>query len=217
MRFVLLVLSAIIISTSFVAQAKMYKWADETGQIHFGDRIPPQFQLKEHVELNEQGVIIRRQEAAKTPEQKAQARRLQKELDKKALIEKRKRQRDRVLLDTYTTERDLIVARDARLDAVGAQIKLAATIIENSKLKLTNLEARVIAIKESNREVPASVYDLINGEKHQVKVQTKVMRAHELRRDKTTVQFNDYIDRFRILKAERKAWREQIARERNEL
>ena len=71
MRFSLFALSAVLMSCAFSAQAKMYKWVDENGQMHFGDRIPPKYLVKEHEELNEQGVTTKVREAAKTPEEKA--------------------------------------------------------------------------------------------------------------------------------------------------
>ncbi len=30
----------VVIVSSFSVQAKMYKWVDEDGQMHFGDKIP---------------------------------------------------------------------------------------------------------------------------------------------------------------------------------
>ena len=136
MRFILLTLSIVLLSAAFTVQAKLYKWIDEDGQMHFGDKIPPKYLVKEHDELNLQGVTTRHRAAAKTAEEKAEDRRLEREKKKAALIAKKKRQRDRVLLDTYTTERDLVVARDSRLDAVGSQIKLAETIISDSNKKI---------------------------------------------------------------------------------
>ena len=214
MRFALLVLPAVLISSSFSVQAKLYKWVDENGQMHFGDKIPPEYIIKEHDELNKQGVVVKHKEAAKTPEQKAEARRLEHARKKAALIEKRKKQRDRVLLDTYTTERDLIVARDSRLDAVDSQIQLAVSIIKDSNDKITSMEVQVAQSKTSNREVPAGLYKRIDNEKHQVIVQTMVMEKHKRRRDEISIQFNDYIERFKVLKAEQKAKREKLARER---
>ncbi|NOQ69504.1 MAG: DUF4124 domain-containing protein [Gammaproteobacteria bacterium] len=213
MRFALLTLFAFLISSSFSAQAKMYKWVDENGQMHFGDKIPTQYLVKEHDELNEQGVVIKHKDAAKTPKQKAEARRIENERKKAALVEKRKRQRDRVLLDTYTTERDLIVARDSRLDAVGSQIQLAVSIIKDSNNKIESMEKQVAQIKTSNREVPSALYKRIENEKQQVSVQSKVMESHKKRRDEISIQFNDYIERFKVLKAEQKARREKLARE----
>lgn len=214
MRFALLALPAVLITSSFCVQAKMYKWVDENGQMHFGDKIPTEYIAKEHDELNEQGVVIKHKDAAKTPKQKAEARRLESERKKAALVEKRKRQRDRVLLDTYTTERDLIVARDSRLDAVDSQIQLAVSIIKDSNNKIESMEKQVAQIKTSNREVPPDLYNRIDNEKQQVSVQSKVMGNHKKRRDEISIQFNDYVERFKVLKAEQKERREQLARER---
>jgi hypothetical protein len=214
MRFSLVALSAVLLSCAFSAQAKMYKWVDENGQMHFGDKIPPKYLVKEHEELNEQGVTTKVREAAKTPEQKAEEKCLEREQKKAELEEKRKQQRDRVLLDTYTTERDLIVARDSRLDAVNSQINLAETIISDSNKKIESMEKQVTEIKASNREVPIDLYNRIDREKQQVAVQTKVMENHKKRSDEISVQFNGYIERFKVLKAEQKAKRERLAKER---
>jgi len=192
----------------------MYRWMDENGQMHFGDRIPPKYLVQEHDELNQQGVKIKTRSAVKTPEEKRAEKLRLKEQKKIALIAKKKKQRDRVLLDTYTTERDLIYARDSRLDAVGSQIKLAETIVSDSNNKIESMEKQIAQIIDSNREVPLALYDRLDIEKQQVIVQGRVMQAHILRRDDITEQFDDYINRFRVLKAEQKAIRERIARER---
>jgi hypothetical protein len=215
MRFILFTLSFLLISSSFSVQAKMYRWVDEDGQMHFGDKIPPKYVVREHDELNEQGIKIKHREAAKTPEEKAEEKRLEKEREKAALIVKKKKQRDRVLLDTYTTERDLVLARDSRLDAVGSQIQLAETIISDSNNKIESMEKKITQIRASNREVPLALYDRLDGEKQQVAVQTKVMENHKKRRDEISEQFNGYIERFKVLKAEQQEKRDRIARERN--
>jgi len=216
MRFTLLALSAVLLASSFSVQAKTYKWVDDNGQMHFGDKIPPKYIVKEHYELNEQAVVIKHKDAAKTPEQKAEARRLERERKKVALVEKKKKQRDRVLLDTYTTERDLIVARDSRLDAVDAQIQLAVSIIKAANNKIESMGKQVTQIKASNREIPPDLYNRIENEKQQVSVQSKVMGNHKKRRDEISTQFNNYIERFKVLKTEQKAKREKLAIERGE-
>ncbi len=214
MRFPVLSLAIILLSSTFCAQAKMYKWVDDEGQMHFGDRIPTKYLVKEHDELNEQGVRIKHKAAEKTAEERAVENRLKYEKKKAALIVKKKQQRDRVLLDTYTTERDLTVARDSRLEAVGSQIQLAETIIADSGKKIVSMEKQIVQIQASNREVPLDLYDRLENEKQQVIVQTKVMENHKKRRDEISAQFNDYIERFKVLKAEQKARRERLAKER---
>ena len=216
MRVVLLTISIGLLLGPWTAQAVLYKWVDDEGRVHFGDRIPVQFQLKAHDEMNQRGVILKHREAAKTPEEKAEARLLDKERKKIELAEKKKKQRDRVLLDTYTTERDLIVARDSRLEAVGSQVQLAETIISDSNKTIESLEKQVTQIKASNREVPTDIYQRIDSEKQQVKVQSQVKQGHVKRRDEITVQFNGYVERFKVLKAEQEARRKQLLREREE-
>jgi len=214
MRFVLLPISVLLISASFTAQATMYKWVDEEGQMHFGDRIPAKYLVKEHEELNEQGVTTRYREAAKTDAERAAEKREERKKKEAVLAEKKKKQRDRVLLDTYTTEADLIAARDSRLDAVDTQIRLAKSIIAESNNKIESLEKQVVSIKASNREVPEDIYKRINSQSHQVEIHGTVMQNHIKRRDEITTQFDGYIERFRVLKAEQKAKRERIAKER---
>lgn len=216
MRFTLVTLSAVLISCTFSVQAKMYRWLDENGQMHFGDKIPPRYLVKAHDELNEQGITIKHKEAAKTAEQRAEEKRLEKERKQALIEEKKKKQRDRVLLDTYTTERDLIVARDSRLDAVDAQIHLAESIIADSNNKIESMEKQITEIKASNREVPPALFQQLDIEKQQVAVQSEVMSNHKKHRDEIAEQFSGYIERFNVLKAEQKAKRDRLAKERAE-
>ena len=76
------------------------------------------------------------------------------------------------------------------------------------------MEQQVAEIKTSNREVPIDLYDRIDREKAQVAVQSKVMEDHKKRSNDISEQFNGYIERFKVLKAEQKAKRERLAKER---
>lgn len=214
MRSVLYVLSIVLIGSAFCAQAKMYKWVDDEGQVHFGDKVPVKFIEKAHDELNNQGVVIKRKAAERTAEQKLQDKRLAKLKKQQALKEKRRKQQDRVLLATYTTERDLILARDARLDAVESQIKLADTIVRDSNKNLVQLNKQVKNIEASDREVPADIYGRLAVEREQVKTQSLVMAQHKKRRDEISKQFDGYIKRFKELKVQQKLARERLAKER---
>ena len=45
-----------------------YKWVDEKGITHYGDYVPPEYAKRERAVLNEEGVVIRKLEAEKSPE-----------------------------------------------------------------------------------------------------------------------------------------------------
>lgn len=189
---------------TFPAHAKMYKWKDENGQTHYGDRIPAKYLNKERKELNSQGAVIKKVDRAATAEERKAKKELE-EINKQKqaeLVEQRRR--DRVLLDTYTTERDLVMARDARIDAVNSQIKLSESIIDSTKNKLEKTEKRISNIKAGNREVPADVYAKLEREKAQLDTQNKVADGHIQKREAITEQFKDYIQRFNELKLQEK-------------
>src|SRR4029079_15853019 len=54
-----------------------YRWVDENGVVHYGDRVPPQNSQKESTILNREGVQVGKLDAQKTPEQLAEEARQQ--------------------------------------------------------------------------------------------------------------------------------------------
>lgn len=202
MRFTLFTLSVVLFSCAFSAQAKMYKWVDENGQMHFGDKIPQKYLAKEHEELNERGMKVKHKEAEKNAQEKAEEQHLEQERKKAALEAQKKKKMDRVLLDAYDSENDLIIARDSRLEAVASQIQLSEAIISESNKKIKSMEERVAEIKVSGREVPDNLYVSLDNERQQVATQTRVMRTHKKRSDEISEKYNDYINRFREARAQ---------------
>ena len=201
MRFTLFPLSVVLLSCAFSAQAKMYKWVDENGQMHFGDKIPQKYMTKEHDELNERGMKVRHKEAEKSAQEKAEAQRLEEERKQAALEAEKQKKLDQVLLDAYDSENDLVAARDSRLDAVASQIKLSEAIIAESNKKIKSLEERVAEIQKSGRVVPENLYANIKNEKQYVATQTRVMASHKKRSSEISKKYNGYIKRFRAAQA----------------
>ena len=52
------------------ARAATYKWVDEKGVVHYTDKMPPEAVDKASVELNKQGVPVKKTDQALTPEQR---------------------------------------------------------------------------------------------------------------------------------------------------
>ncbi len=201
MRFTLFPIFVVLLSCAFSAQAKMYKWVDENGQMHFGDKIPQKYLAKEHDELNERGMKVKHKEAAKNPKQKAEEQRLEQERKKAALEAQKKKKLDRVLLDAYDSEDDLVAARDSRLEAVATQIQLSEAFITESNKRIKSMEEQVAEIKVSGREVPDNLYANLKNQQQQVATQTRVMQSHKKRSDEISEKYNDYIKRFREARA----------------
>jgi hypothetical protein len=90
--------------------AKLYKWVDEHGQVHYSEVIPPQYRDRANVEIDRRGRVLRRNEAFE--EKKRQ---IDEDASRKQVEEKRNTEqgrRDKALLDTYTNEAEIDLARD---------------------------------------------------------------------------------------------------------
>ena len=128
------------------AAQKLYKWVDENGQVHYGDKIPPEYANQDREVLNKQGLAVGREEGAETAEE-ARARQ---EREKQAKAAQEQAQRDRMLLATYQNVDEIELLRARRLDQIDAQL----TIQEQS---LTNLKARhAEQVKRASRYAPAN-------------------------------------------------------------
>lgn len=208
----------VMVSVLFVASAEagLYRWVDENGAVHYGDKVPAKYLKQEHDELNEQGTTVKKHDRAMTSQEKAdkerqeaERKRIENELRAQAL-------RDRVLTDTYTTERDLVAARDARLDAIDSQLQLSKDIIESSSIKVEKTAAMIQRIKDSDKMVPEATYAKLEREKLQLATQKGVQQGHQIKREEVIEQFDGYIERFRELMAEKQQRREAYARRKAE-
>jgi len=127
-------------------QKKLYRWVDRNGQVHYGDSVPAEYAEQDRDVLNKQGVRVGREEGTITPEEAA----AKAAEDKAARDEQKRKLRDRVLLQTYQSVKELEILRDHRLELVDAQL----TIQEQS---LSNLRAQRVKIERiAARYAPAS-------------------------------------------------------------
>ncbi|UCB55879.1 MAG: DUF4124 domain-containing protein [Thiotrichales bacterium] len=197
-------------------QAGLYRWVDENGTVHYGDKVPAKYLKQEHDELNEHGTTVKKHDRAMTAEERAEKKRL--EAERKRIENEKRAQalRDRVLTDTYTTERDLIAARDARLDAIDSQLQLSKDIIESSTQKVERTEKVIENIRASGKMVPEATYAKLEREKLQLATQQGVQQGHQIKREEVIVQFEGYIERFRELMAEKQKKREAYAKRKAE-
>jgi hypothetical protein len=123
---------------------KTYRWVDKNGQVHYGDSVPAEYAEQDRDVLNKQGVPVGREEGTITPEEAA----AKAAADKAARDEQKRKLRDRVLLQTYQSVKELEVLRDNRLELVDAQL----TIQEQS---LSNLRAQRLQIqRQASRYAP---------------------------------------------------------------
>ena len=186
------------------AQAgKLYKWVDENGQIRYGDRIPPQYARKSNETLNQQGITVDRKEAAKTPEQIAAAQRLEEARQAAERVQQEKDRKDRILLDTFTNEDEMVLTRDGKIEAIEAIIRVTNGRTEKLKLRLSELKTRAANIERSGKPVSEKLNAEISEIRQQIAQNFSYVKSRNSDQQLIREQFEVDIARFRELQAER--------------
>jgi hypothetical protein len=115
---------------------KVYRWVDKNGQVHYGDSVPAEYAEQDRDLLNKQGVKIGREEGTITPEEAA----AKAAEDKASRDEQKRKLRDRVLIQTYQSVKELEVLRDTRLELVDAQLTIQVQSLSNLRAQRAQLE-----------------------------------------------------------------------------
>jgi Domain of unknown function (DUF4124) len=140
------------------AWAKMYKWVDEKGRVHYGDSVPPEYAGQAMEELDERGLVRgRTQRTRLTP---AELRRLEQDKARRA-EEQRVREatgrRDRALLSTYTSEQEIDLARDRALEQEDMVIRGMDSRLKQVDAKLGRLRGEAGGYTAQSKPVPEQV------------------------------------------------------------
>ncbi len=185
-------------ATSSSPARKLYKWVDEQGVTHYGDRIPPEYASQEQHIMNAQGVEVGRQEAQKTPEQLAAEEQKRHEAEQRA-------SRDKNLLSTYGSVQEIERLRDQRVALLSDQIKVTGQFLENLNVRLKKLLALSMNFRPYSADPKAPpmsdqlAEDLVRVSND---IRTQEQNLREKRREETAMnaQFEGDIARFKELK-----------------
>ncbi|MAT65082.1 MAG: hypothetical protein CMN57_05520 [Gammaproteobacteria bacterium] len=181
--------------------ARLYKWVDEQGNVHYGDKVPPEYSRQERKVLNDQGVQVDTLEAAKTPEQIAEERRLEeirREEERKAA---RQRAHDRMLLSTFTTEDDMIMTRDGKIAAIDSVIRITRGRIDKLEQEIEQDTRRAANLERAGRAVPKDLDERIAGNRERIQRYENFIESKQAEQEAIRRQFEADIRRFRELRA----------------
>jgi hypothetical protein len=176
----------------------LYKWVDEQGVTHYGDRIPPEYAGQEQHLINSQGIEINRLEAQKTPEQLAAE-------EQKRQEAQQSQNRDRNLLSTYASVQEIERLRDQRVTLLSDQIKVTSSFLEVlngrlKKLRVSSMNYKPYSSAPSAAPMPDQLAeDLVRVGND---IRTQDQNLHEKRSEESTMrqQFESDIARFKELK-----------------
>jgi hypothetical protein len=181
---------------------KTYMWIDKNGQRQYGDAVPPEYAQTERRVLNRQGVETNTEGSRKNAQQLAEEQRV---LDSK----REREQRDRFLLNTYASTRDIERLRDERLLQLEGQIRATTAYVETLDTRLTALVERSMIFKPYSdkanaRRMPDDVAEQLVRSSNEAAAQRRAVDKQRQDAQQVRVKFDDDIARFRELSAKLK-------------
>ncbi|MFK8068687.1 MAG: hypothetical protein AB8D52_10615 [Gammaproteobacteria bacterium] len=197
----------VIISTLFVifmssSQAGIKCWKNSDGYRECGDYIPPEYAQQESKKFNKHGVTTEKKRAAKTQEELAEIKRLADiESEKQAKIQERE-DSDRVLLNSFASADDIILAREGKLSSLAAEISLRQTQIEKLQMNLDKIVT--VAADMERRGVPLTEKVLADVEnvKSQIAETKTYLKAKYKEQVLVKQQYDQDLNRYNKLQSD---------------
>ena len=201
LRAVWLVTLLLAIAAGQAQAQKIVCWKDKAGKVvGCGDKVPPEFQDNATKELSKRGVVVNQSDPPPTADQK---RAQQAVLDRKAADEQKAseiRRRDRALLDTFSTEKEIDLKRSRDIQLIESNIEAQQTNLKNANDRQTDARIRIDQMKKENKPIPAPLQeDYDRAEASKMKIQTQIAAKRKEIAD-LNVQYDEMKKRFAELK-----------------
>lgn len=178
------------------AQAKMYKWVDAQGNVHYTDTLPPTAAAQGNAELSKTGNVVKKTESAED-RQKRLAAEAEAAARKKAADEQARK--DRALLATFTSEQEIDLARDRSLERHKLVIKGAKVRLKQIEPDMDQLEGRVKAASQNGRPVPAHLQQQYDSKLAEVDENKRIIKSNEEAMAEVRARYEAEKQRFREL------------------
>lgn len=193
-------LVALLAASPLAVLAQMYKWVDDKGVVHYSDRMPADAVNRASTKLSPQGIPVRKVDPAATPETlKAREAELEKQKDAQRQQQETAR-RDRALLDSYTTEADIDLARLRAMRTVDDALQSTLGFRSQLEKRRASLVERKTAL--AGKPVPADL------ERELASVDGELARQDEL-----IAQKYKQIDEIKLrYEADKERWRQLSGR-----
>jgi len=167
-----------IAALPMAAAAQSYRCVGTDGKKYYGQSVPPQCAGQPVEELNSQGLVVKKISAQATADERAKKAAEDADRKKREAISKEEGRRDRALLATYTSEKDIEEARGRAL--------------AGNKQQVSESEARIAALKK-RRTAPGENVSTIDID---LKAQEGLLAVKKKEADTINARYDDDKKRF---------------------
>ena len=164
------------------ALAQSYRCVGKDGKKYYGSAVPPQCLGQPVEQLDSRGVVVKRIDATASADERAKKEAEEAERKKQAATAKEQSRRDNALLASYTSEKDIEVAR--------------ARALESPQQAARDTENRIAALNK-RRGAPKEDAKAIDAE---LKAQQDVLAARKKEIDAINVRYDEDKKRYIAIK-----------------
>jgi DNA repair exonuclease SbcCD ATPase subunit len=159
------------------AQQRLFKCKDDKGRTYYTQTPPAECLGKEMDELSKQGRVVKKREAALTPEQLAAREAEEKRKKEEEALAKEEKRKNQALLNTYSSEKDIEDGRQRALK----QAEQATKEIEKRIAEAQQRAQKLAAEKEfyAKKPMPKKLQDDLKNNEHDIKGQQDALAAKQ--------------------------------------
>jgi len=174
------------------AGVRMYKCVDAAGKAYYSDKVNPD--CGQGVEMNRQGVVMKKKEIAKpgrSPNEAVAAVKGTREQER----------RDLALLATYTNEEEIDAARERSLSLPAQGTKAIETKLDKVNQQLTELKKQADVLATQKKKLPVHLMEDVNASEKEVSALESDLAQRKAQADSIRARYEADKQRFRELKA----------------
>ena len=194
---------AMLLVATPASAAKIKCWTNKEGVRECGNVLPPEYAQQGHDELNAQGITVKRHERALTPEEMAERKRQKEEEEARKLAKEEQERQDRILLNTFANEDEILMARNGKITAIRTEIRLTNKSLNKAKERLRDLRKRAANLERAGKPVPANINNDIKSTQKQIDNYDKFIQSKKDEQIKINNQFESDMKRYKQLRRPR--------------
>ena len=186
------------------ASAGIKCWTNDDGVRECGNAIPPEYAQKAYREISEEGITVRTTKRARTKEElrieREEAARLAVIRAEEARKAREREVKDRVLLSTFTSEKDLTVAHEGQVAAIDLRIDHTERILKQLEESLEQLRSQAAKLERRGKPIAPELENKIAKVERQMQDSYSFIKHRRMQKAELAAQFAEDRDRYRQLK-----------------
>ena len=171
--------------------ADLYRWTDDKGNVHYTDRVPPEYVQKGYRVINKQGLTVTTIAPQKVSEPE----------DKKAEAEKKEEmERDKRLLTIYSNADEITAARDRKIAEIKNSISLRRETLTLLEKQFRDQTREAGDYEKQGEPIPETLRSNINTTQKKIDSYEEAIKQYQQQLVDTQKQYADELTRYKEIK-----------------